>query len=169
MPESAIEIRPVRRDELPIVQRLAHAIWHVHYRGIISADQIDYMLARGYATPVLAEFLDGDDRGLELAVADREPVAFAAWTLIHGTREAKLDKLYVLPALQRKGLGGRLIGRVVARARSAGAATLILNVNKNNTQAIRAYEKHDFAVRESVVNDIGNGFVMDDYVMAKDI
>ena len=49
------------------------------------------------------------------------------------------------------------------------ATTLILNVNKNNGQAIRAYEKRGFAIREAVVNDIGRGYVMDDYVMAKPI
>ena len=53
--------------------------------------------------------------------------------------------------------------------RAAGARTLMLNVNKHNTQAIRAYEKHGFAIRDAVVVDIGGGFVMDDYVMAKRI
>jgi RimJ/RimL family protein N-acetyltransferase len=45
--------------------------------------------------------------------------------------------------------------------------TLILNVNKQNLRAIRAYERNGFFVREAVVVDIGGGFVMDDYVMAK--
>ena len=51
--------------------------------------------------------------------------------------------------------------------RAQRCSTLILNVNKNNVQAIRAYEKNGFAIREAVVVDIGGGFVMDDYVMAK--
>jgi ribosomal protein S18 acetylase RimI-like enzyme len=55
-----------------------------------------------------------------------------------------------------------LLGRVVERARAAGAATLILNVNRRNVQAIRAYERYGLAIREAVVVDIGNGFVMDD-------
>jgi ribosomal protein S18 acetylase RimI-like enzyme len=60
-----------------------------------------------------------------------------------------------------------LIARVAAAARAEGARTLILNVNKQNTQAIRAYEKHGFATRSAVVVDIGNGYAMDDYVMAR--
>ena len=67
------------------------------------------------------------------------------------------------------GLGGRLIARVEELARAAGATTLILNVNKHNVQAIRAYEKHGFATRDAVVVDIGQGYVMDDFVMAKKI
>ena len=167
--EPAIEIRSARREELAIVQRLAHVIWHAHYPGIITGAQIDYMLARGYTNEALAQFLGAHDRGLELALADGEPAGFAAWYRIGDSMEAKLDKLYVLQARQRIGLGGKLISRVVERARAAGAATLILNVNKNNAQAIHAYERHGFAIREAVVVDIGNGFVMDDYLMAKRI
>jgi GNAT superfamily N-acetyltransferase len=169
MPEPAIAIRAARRDDLPIVQRLAHVIWHAHYPGIITEEQIDYMLARGYALDALAGFLGGPDRGLELAVMDGESAGFAAWKMTDDTAEAKLDKLYVLPSRQRHGLGGLLIHRVVERALAAGATTLILNVNKQNAQAIRAYERHGFAMREAVVNDIGNGFVMDDYVMARNL
>ena len=44
-------------DQLPDVQRLAGVIWRAHYSGIISAAQIEYMLARGYARDALAGFL----------------------------------------------------------------------------------------------------------------
>ena len=58
---------------------------------------------------------------------------------------------------------------VADKARAAAATTLILNVNKRNAKAVRAYEKHGFAIRESVVVDIGGGFVMDDFVMARSL
>ena len=60
-----------------------------------------------------------------------------------------------------------LLKRIEAIARERGFATLVLGVNKMNTQAIAAYRKHGFAIRESVVTDIGGGFMMDDYVMVK--
>ena len=40
-------------------------------------------------------------------------------------------------------------------------------MNKHNAGAIAAYRRLGFAMREEVVVDIGNGYVMDDYVMAK--
>lgn len=169
VPELEIAIVRARREQLPEVQRLAAIIWRAHYPGIITPDQIDYMLEHGYALDTLAEFLDGRDRGLLLAQADAAIVGFAAWYFAGQPDEAKLDKLYVLQSRQRRGLGGRLIARVEDDARAAGARTLVLNVNKNNTQAVRAYEKHGFGVRAAVVVDIGHGFVMDDYVMAKSI
>jgi ribosomal protein S18 acetylase RimI-like enzyme len=166
-PPPEIEVRHARHDELPVVQRLADVIWHAHYPGIITREQIDHMLARGYALEVLAGFLGRPDRGLLLVEVDGAPAGFAAWCGTDDPEEAKLDKLYVLQSHQRHGLGGRLIRSVVDLARASGATILILSVNKHNAQAIRAYEKHGFAIREAVVVDIGDGFVMDDYVMTK--
>jgi GNAT superfamily N-acetyltransferase len=169
VPEPEIAVVRARRDQLSEVQRLAGVIWRAHYSGIITPEQIEYMLARGYALDVLETFLGREDRGLELATVDGEPVGFAAWYLTDDRAESKLDKLYVLPSEQRRGVGGRLIACVCERAGAVGARTLVLNVNKYNAQAIRAYGKHGFAIREAVVVDIGGGFVMDDYVMAKPI
>ena len=41
----------------------------------------------------------------------------------------------------------------------------MLSVNKRNAKAIAAYQKNGFGITESVVTDIGNGFVMDDFIM----
>ena len=166
VPEAQIAIVRARHDQLPEVRRLAERIWRAHYPGIITDGQIDYMLERGYAIETLTFFLDAADRGLELAAVDGAIAGFAAWYVTDNPEEAKIDKLYVLQSSQRQGIGGRLIACVEGHARAAGARTLALNVNKNNTQAIRAYQKHGFAIREAVVVDIGHGYVMDDYVMA---
>jgi hypothetical protein len=40
-------------------------------------------------------------------------------------------------------------------------------VNNRNSRAKRANEKRGIANREAVVNDIGQGYVMDDFIMAK--
>lgn len=46
---------------------------------------------------------------------------------------------------------------------------MILSGNKRNAKAIAAYQRNSFVIADSVVTDIGNGFVMDDYIMAKDL
>jgi ribosomal protein S18 acetylase RimI-like enzyme len=50
-----------------------------------------------------------------------------------------------------------------------GADRLMLTVNKRNSKAIAAYQRNGFAIMDSVVVDIGGGFVMDDYVMEKEM
>ena len=169
MSATTITLASADASDLLVVRRVAETAWRAHYPAIIDGAQIEYMLERGYHPDALAWFLGHADRGIEIAAADGEPAAFAAWFLTDTPGEAKLDKLYALPHRQRLGLGGRLIDRCAGLARAAGATTLILNVNKRNAQAIAAYGKHGFAIREAVVVPIGNGFVMDDYVMARAI
>ena len=77
----------------------------------------------------------------------------------------KLDKLYVHPSCQRKGGGRALLDQVKAHAASAGAGRLILRVNKHNEVALAAYAKYGFRVYGDHVLDIGNEFVMDDYLL----
>ena len=68
---------------------------------------------------------------------------------------------------QRKGIGAWLIKAVMAGARDRGGRSLILFVNKQNIQALCAYARFGFRHRESVVVEIGSGFVMDDYVLER--
>ncbi len=166
---SPVAIAAATADEIAIVQCLADTIWRQHYADIISEAQIDYMLGRGYTHEALAAFVGRADRGLLLARVAGAAVGFAAWHLVDGSGEAKLDRLYVLAERQREGIGGALIARVEDEARAAGASTLVLNVNKRNAKAIAAYTRHGFSVREAVVVPIGEGFVMDDFVLARPI
>ena len=153
-------------DDLATVRTLAREIWHRHYPGIIAVEQIEYMLERGYSDEALSRFLCEPGAGLALAVLDA-PVGFAAWQRAAEPATTKLDKLYVLHACHRHGVGRRLIAHVAARARDDAATKLTLNVNKRNATAIAAYVACGFGVQEAIVVDIGNGFMMDDYVMAK--
>jgi diamine N-acetyltransferase len=166
MPDSPPRIDRCRPADIPVVQRLADLIWRQHYPGIITESQIDYMLARGYSTEALSAFLDTAGSGLAIAALPEGPVGFAAW---YGCadRTTKLDKLYVLPAMHGRGVGRALIRHVEQAARDAGSRDLVLNVNKGNAASIAAYERCGFERRQEVVVDIGNGFVMDDYVMGK--
>lgn len=154
-------------EDLAAIQALARRIWYAHYPGIITEAQIEYMLERGYATPMLARFLTEPGAGLVIARDQAAPVGFAAWHRADEPATTKLDKLYVAPERHRAGIGRRLIGYVEREAREDGATTLVLNVAKRNVKSIEAYRRCGFTVREEVVIDIGSGFVMDDYVMAR--
>jgi ribosomal protein S18 acetylase RimI-like enzyme len=44
---------------------------------------------------------------------------------------------------------------------------MYLTVNKYNEHAIDVYKHYGFEIVDSVVTDIGKGFVMDDYIMYK--
>jgi ribosomal protein S18 acetylase RimI-like enzyme len=161
-----VTVEPASVEDLAKIAALAGIIWRAHYPGIISQEQIDYMLARMYDVEVLR-------RELELGIAyDRLLVdgtlrGFCSYGPASNTGELKLHRLYVHSDYQRQGLGASLLKHVEDVARRRDFSKLILAVNKKNTRAIAAYLKHGFTIRESIVTEIGDGFVMDDYVMAK--
>jgi GNAT superfamily N-acetyltransferase len=164
MPEK-IRIAPVTEGDLPNIAALAGVIWRAHYPGVISHEQIEYMLNRMYNLDVMrGELRNGIS--YDCLLADDTPMAFASYGPSSAT-ELKLYKLYVHPDRQRHGLGTCLLRHVENVARARGFKVLALTVNKANAKAISAYQKNGFAIRDAIVVDIGGGFVMDDYVMAK--
>jgi ribosomal protein S18 acetylase RimI-like enzyme len=164
-----VTIASAGAGDIAVIQSLAHRIWHRHYPGIITHAQIEYMLARGYNDEALAQYLTERDAGLALALHDGVAVGFVGWYPLAGARTMKLDKLYVLPEHHGAGIGRMLIDHVVAKAREADCTAVTLNVNRNNVDAVRAYERCGFAIRERGDFPIGNGFVMEDYVMVRDL
>lgn len=87
------------------------------------------------------------------------------WVTQNGGSELKINKLYVLPSLQGKGAGRALVNKAIERAQASTATHIFLQVNKANA-AKNFYLKLGFDIREEAVFDIGNGFIMDDYIMA---
>jgi ribosomal protein S18 acetylase RimI-like enzyme len=81
--------------------------------------------------------------------------------------ELFLSKIYVTSSVRRKGRGRKALAFAEALARERGLKKITLTVNKNNRVATTAYEKAGFRNTGSLVQDIGNGFVMDDYKMEK--
>jgi GNAT superfamily N-acetyltransferase len=164
-----IRIVSASQEHLPVIAQLAGRIWRACYPGIISHAQIEYMLARMYALETLRDEIRCRGIRYEVLFVDGQPAGFASFGPASEPGVVKLHKLYLLPELQGRGLGSRLLKHCEAEARRLGAQRLILSVNKRNARAIATYRRHDFVIAESVVTDIGGGFVMDDFIMAKEL
>ncbi|HSN40839.1 MAG TPA: GNAT family N-acetyltransferase [Burkholderiales bacterium] len=163
------EILPVAAGDAGRISALAREIWFAHYPGIISIEQIEYMLAQRYAPRVVQAELKRGDLWWDKLVVGGEIAGFSSCFLTGEPGETKLDKLYVRQDRQHKGYGGMLIERACAVARERGCSRLVLAVNRNNVNAISAYGKYGFEIRGAAMKDIGGGFVMDDYIMVREI
>jgi ribosomal protein S18 acetylase RimI-like enzyme len=161
-----MQIRRAQLQELPILERLARQIWPSTYAHIISQAQIDFMLDWMYSTKTLQEQAEA---GHEFYILNTDglDIGFMAleWKGQEGVSELKINKLYVLPSLQRNGAGRALVNKAIERAQAITASSIFLQVNKANV-AKNFYLKLGFEIREEAVFDIGNGFIMDDYIMA---
>jgi ribosomal protein S18 acetylase RimI-like enzyme len=145
-----------------IVESLANEIWTEHYTPIIGRDQVDYMLARFQSRQAVEEQIAAG----VLYFLLEEGHAFIGYIAVHPRSEDLfLSKIYVRSSHRSKGFGKKAVQFTETLARKKGLRKIVLTVNKNNTVAIRAYEKMGFVNTGSLVQDIGGGFVMDDYAM----
>lgn len=162
------QLTPITEYEFPVLRELAETIWRRHYTGIISPEQIDYMLAGRFSDDALRSQLQSPDKWLELLRLPGTSVGYCGYELSHEDPDAlKVGQLYVREDHRGRGLGRFMLGSMERRARELGRHTLVLQVNKRNTGAIAFYRRAGFEVVREAVFDIGAGFVMDDYVMAK--
>lgn len=81
----------------------------------------------------------------------------------------RLSKLYVKKALRGHNLGKALLQHAIEAARSLNYKKLDLTVSRNNLTTISWYKHHGFIIDTSEITDIGNGYVMDDYIMVKEL
>ena len=165
--ESTRIVPVTEAESLARIADLAGVIWRAYYPGIISPEQIDYMLARMYAPEVLRQEVQVQGIHYYGLWVDGKMVGFASHGSTAEPGVIKLHKLYLLPEWHGRGLGSRLLQHGEQQARDAGAQRLILAVNKRNTRARAAYQRNGFVIISSVTTDIGGGFLMDDFIMAK--
>jgi diamine N-acetyltransferase len=164
-----IRLDPLTENDFDTVAQLADTIWRSHYVSMISMTQIDYMLSGRYVPERLRNYVASDERWLWLLRVDSMPAGYCSCSLGEETDAMKLEQLYLLADYKGQGLGGRMLRHVEAKSVAVERTRLYLTVNKGNTDSIAIYRKSGFVVREEAVFDIGNGYVMDDYVMEKQL
>jgi len=165
-----IIIEPATEDgHLSEIQKLAYAIWREHYPGIISSEQIEYMLRGGFSLEVLQRESTQDGIRYDRALVGGALVGFSAYGPHSDADALMIHKLYVEAAQRSKGCARKLVEAASEHALTNSLNRVILRVNKHNRVAIAAYERMGFANQGSIVSDIGSGFSMDDYLMELDV
>ncbi len=150
------------------IEALAHSIWREYFVPIIGSPQVEYMLKKFQSRGVISNQIEKQDY-LYYLLADRDSNWVGYFAVIPQQKELFLSKLYITAENRGKGYGGCALKFIETLARDNGLPKITLTVNKNNTGSINAYKKLGFVITDSLVTDIGGGFVMDDYKMEKTI
>ncbi|HRB72141.1 GNAT family N-acetyltransferase [Flavobacterium sp. WV_118_3] len=155
------------QEQLEIVRSLAYTIWPDAYGAILSEAQLDYMLDQIYAIPALEQ---QRQNGQQFVLAEEDGVyyGFASFQVNYKEGKTKLHKIYVLPQTQGKGVGKSLLQYVESTVDQNKNSALLLNVNRFN-KAIDFYRKQGFEVIGEEDIAIGEGYLMEDYIMEKKI
>ena len=152
----------VSPDDIRAVEDLAGIIWNESFKGIISQDQIDYMLEefQSYAA-IKNSILSGS----LYFIITFEGKRVGYMGILPEGRKVFLSKIYVCSKYRRNGIASSAIGLIREMASERGWKSAYLTVNKNNTGSIEFYKKIGFKITSEKIADIGEGFVMDDYIM----
>ena len=122
-----------------------------------------------YSTAALTEQIERNNHQFLLAKDETGYLGYASYELHYKNQgKTKIHKIYVMPSAQGKGVGKELINRIEFIASTKNNSILSLNVYRNNP-AIQFYQKIGFMKAGEEKIDVGNGFVMDDFVMEKSI
>ncbi|MCR5120835.1 MAG: GNAT family N-acetyltransferase [Ruminococcus sp.] len=160
-------------EELEALSRLADEIWHECYADIITDKQIDYMIDKYQSAAAMKAQIE--DEGYHYFVLEIDGVPSGYFGLqklgdtgdiyaADGIRTMFLSKFYLRRELRGKGFGSQMFREIKRFTRKNGCELIKLTVNRNNVHAINVYKHIGMRVIDEKVTDIGEGFVMDDYI-----
>ena len=162
-----IHINPVSdENRIEIIERLAVEIWNQHFIPIIGKAQVEYMLEKFQSKVAIAEQIANGYLYFLLASGDQD-IGYMA--VLPQADRLFLSKLYLLSSERGKGYGTNAVAFLENLAVEKGVGKIALTVNRHNSDTIGAYESLGFQNVGTVVQDIGGGFVMDDYKMEKPV
>ncbi len=148
--------------DIPTIQQIAEETWRPTYGHILTEEQTLYMLDMMYAEEVLRKQIEGN---VDFFMVEESEVAVGYFAIEQmEEKHAKLHKIYLSSKKKSAGIGSAIIQFLKKWGLERGIQTIELNVNKYNS-AVTFYEKMGFERLREMVLDIGQGYVMDDYVM----
>ena len=160
-------IKATEKD-IPLIKNLAKRSWENAYAEILSQEQMHYMLTTMYSEAQLSEHLQSPHYHYYLVFDEVLNLfdGFLGYENHYEENTTKLHRIYLVPESKGKGLGKKTLEFLDEKVKESGDLRIILNVNKHNS-AKNFYESQEYKVYDEGVFDIGNGYVMDDYLMEK--
>lgn len=160
---TGLQLIEVPEASLQEIAELAHEIWNIHYPPIVGQAQVDYMLDLFYSLEALKKQVK-EGQTFCLIENDGRKAGFIAFS--RKSRDLYfINKFYVKTEEQGKGIGREVFEHCRSLFGSDGPYNIQLTVNRQNYKAINFYFKIGFRIREVADFDIGNGYVMNDFVM----
>lgn len=143
------------------IAALANEIWHEHFVPIIGLDQVNYMVGKFQSYPALKDQVKEGYQYYQIFSDGK----FAGYMGIHPEEHSVfLSKLYVQKDFRGQKLASQAVTFLKTLCRENGWDKIWLTCNRYNENTIAVYDHLGFVNVRSEATDIGNGFIMDDYI-----
>jgi len=153
-------------SEIASIATLADEIWHEHFTPIIGTAQVEYMLEKFQSPDAIRQQINSGHIYMAVQM-DGDLIGYAGLIPDIKNRSIQLSKFYILKSFRRHGIGRELMRHIERLCLEKQIDRIWLTVNRHNSDSIAAYFKMGFSKTGETVSDIGNGFVMDDFMMEK--
>lgn len=164
----AITFLPViDADGINEVARLADEIYHEHYTEIISKEQIDYMVKQYQSVDAIEQQIHKD--GIDYFLLSNDEASIGYFAIKIEEDRLFISKFYILKEYRNNGYAKQAYQFLKGLSEAMDLKHIYLYTHKKNVNSIAVYEKFGMRKAESVVNDFGDGYVMDDYKMQADL
>ena len=175
-------------EDLQHTARVAHDIWFEYWPALIGIEQTQYMVKNMQSLAAITRdvhevgyryWLLYDEQGkcvgyTSSLAEDFSADPFCAEATKHGEEIAKraskrlfISKIYLYANERGKHYASRVLEFYEQLCRDEGLEAMYLTVNRFNELGVRAYLGRGFETIQELAADIGEGFVMDDYIMCK--
>ena len=161
---STVALKPAKTEkEINDIAILANEIWHQHFIPIIGEAQVEYMVAKFQSYPAITGQIQNDGyEYFQIFIDDK----LAGYTGVHAEDQALfLSKLYIHEDFRGNHLATKALNFLIELCKERGLKKIWLTCNKYNSNTLAIYDHLGFEVTDEQVADIGNGFVMDDYIL----
>lgn len=161
---------PVYSDQgIEKLAAIADEIWHEYWPGIIGKEQTDYMVDTLQSFNALSHDINKEGYIYWFLEDEGEIVGYTGVRPELDTNKLFISKIYLFDTQRGKGYASQTIRFFESFCLANGLSSMYLTVNKHNDLAIRAYEAKGFDSIESVQTSIGEGYIMDDFIMEKQL
>ncbi len=155
---------PVKdENDMKKLAGMADEIWKEHYISINALDCIEYMLEKFQSLEAIKNQIENLNYEYYFVTYKDKIVGYTG--IQPQGKELFLSKLYILQQYRGLSLGRKCFEFIRQQAVDKHLQGIRLTVNKKNFGSIEFYKHLGFKIVESVVTDIGNNYVMDDYIM----
>lgn len=150
-------------SEVYEIASLAEEIWHEHFTPIIGEAQVNYMVEKFQSYPALKSQIEQDGYEYYQLFSSH---TFAGYMGIHPKDGVLfLSKLYIKKDCRGQHLATEALNFLIELCKNRGLKKIWLTCNKHNDNTLAVYDHLGFVITDEQVADIGNGFVMDDYIL----
>jgi len=154
-------------EEIAEVARLAAEIWYEYYVSIITIEQIEYMIGKFQSVPAITDQIHHE--GYEYYSIHHEGSAVGYMSARQEGEKLFLSKIYIGKEHRGRSYASKALAFLEQLCKDRNLSHIWLTVNRHNKSSIAVYEKKGFRTVQEQIADIGNGFVMDDFIMEKEI